>query len=359
MNSENFLYRIIPLEPYDIGGDKYDYLVRVQRKSDGKKFEEMVSGGMEIADAMVRKLMRKLDEVEAVEEDNGGDEEIDSPGEICPTCVGEGIDERGDVCYTCGGTGEINENIEEVKESDLVKVDMSVVKRRDSFPPYIRLVEQAIKNAKNNTPYVAYVPKNNMVYIRSWELDHMGDVVVPIEAVTVVKPKNIEEGKCKPRKKKIKEGDMDEYNLAYDIVTRIRRDASMEDLDLSSAQMQAVKRNWSKIRYDKEKSEEELVKDMVAYLNEDIATTVTGDVATHPERLGKVQKRKKKVKPEEYFNGLPVFEVSMGELMSCARSRRSGSRFHITTETVKQYLRETGYRKSFYIRCGDNYFRLK
>lgn len=72
-----------------------------------------------------------------------------------------------------------------IKEGDLVKVDMAVVKRRDNMPPYIRLVQKTIRDAENGTPYVAYV-KNGMAEIRSWRGNILGDVSVPVEACTVV-----------------------------------------------------------------------------------------------------------------------------------------------------------------------------
>jgi len=73
-----------------------------------------------------------------------------------------------------------------IKVGDLVKVDMKIVKKYDNISPYIKLVNKAISNAENKTPYVGDV-ENGKVGIRAWEFDLLGDVYVPIEAVTKIK----------------------------------------------------------------------------------------------------------------------------------------------------------------------------
>ena len=69
-----------------------------------------------------------------------------------------------------------------IKVGETVRVNMSVVKQYDSMPPYIRLVQQVIRNGEG-TPYVSSIEKD-FAYIRAWQGDILGDIRVPLVALT-------------------------------------------------------------------------------------------------------------------------------------------------------------------------------
>ena len=73
-----------------------------------------------------------------------------------------------------------------VQVGDYVKIDLNKVKSHDNMPPYIRLVSAAIRNAEGRMPYVAEV-EGHGVYVRAWELDFLGDVFIPKNAIIKVK----------------------------------------------------------------------------------------------------------------------------------------------------------------------------
>ena len=71
------------------------------------------------------------------------------------------------------------------------KVNLTTVAAWDSAPPYLWLVRRLIKNG-GGTVYVASVPPNATVspatqaaYIRAWSGDLIGDVRVPLAALTL------------------------------------------------------------------------------------------------------------------------------------------------------------------------------
>jgi hypothetical protein len=88
---------------------------------------------------------------------------------------------------------------ENIQVGDLVKVDINKVKQiMGNEPHHIGLVNKMISKADNHTPYVGDVTKNGMVGIRSWRMDILGDIYVPIESVrkinesiTSIKEENI------------------------------------------------------------------------------------------------------------------------------------------------------------------------
>ena len=84
--------------------------------------------------------------------------------------------------------------------------------------------------------------------------------------------------------------------------------------------------------------------------------TISTDIAAKPERMGTVQKR---VEPDDYINGLPIFEVDSKDFMGASKIRHNGMRYNIKNEKVNAYLRENGYRKSFGIRWNGNSMRIK
>lgn len=86
--------------------------------------------------------------------------------------------------------------------------------------------------------------------------------------------------------------------------------------------------------------------------------TVSADIATVPKRMGKMQKRKR-VESDGEFNGLPVFEVSQEQLLSSSKFRKAGARYNIKNEKVNLFLKESGYRSSFYITNSGTYLRVK
>ncbi len=74
-----------------------------------------------------------------------------------------------------------------IKEGDTVKVNMRVVKEYDSAPPYLRLVNNAIKDGGGKVK-VLVIHKNGMVSIYGSLADKiLGPPQVPIEAVTKIK----------------------------------------------------------------------------------------------------------------------------------------------------------------------------
>lgn len=87
-------------------------------------------------------------------------------------------------------TASVKKASPDISVGDVVKIDMSVVKKHDNIPPYIRLVNQAIKNAENGMPYVAEVD-DHFIYIRAWQFDLLGDVRVPKEAIVYSKKASV------------------------------------------------------------------------------------------------------------------------------------------------------------------------
>jgi hypothetical protein len=80
---------------------------------------------------------------------------------------------------------ELFEN-KNIKKGDYVSIDLNIVKKIKNESNYLNLVNKVIRNAEKNMPYVVSV-NNDYIMIRTWELDLMGDVMVPIEAITKVK----------------------------------------------------------------------------------------------------------------------------------------------------------------------------
>ncbi len=70
-----------------------------------------------------------------------------------------------------------------IHAGDTVRVDVAKVRAYDNTPPYIKLVRQAIHHADGNRPYIASIDEQ-YAYIRAWEFDLLGDVRVPVEAIT-------------------------------------------------------------------------------------------------------------------------------------------------------------------------------
>ncbi len=85
-------------------------------------------------------------------------------------------------------------------------------------------------------------------------------------------------------------------------------------------------------------------------------STTTSDIAAKPERLGSTQRR---IEPDGYRSGLPVFEVEEIDFIGATKIRRDGSRYSVKNEKVKQYLTENGYRKAVVLKSKDRYFILK
>lgn len=66
----------------------------------------------------------------------------------------------------------------------LCRVCMPVVKQHCNMPPYIRLVQQTIRNAKDGFVMLAGVNEHTgMASIRSHQYDFLGDVSVPLSAL--------------------------------------------------------------------------------------------------------------------------------------------------------------------------------
>lgn len=64
------------------------------------------------------------------------------------------------------------------------KVVLSVVRAHCNMPPYLRLVNQTIRNADNGKVLLAEINENTgMAMIRSHQFDFLGDVQIPIEAL--------------------------------------------------------------------------------------------------------------------------------------------------------------------------------
>ena len=78
-----------------------------------------------------------------------------------------------------------------ITECAIVRVNMSAVKAFDSMPPYVRLVQQIVRKG-NGRVYVSLIPDVPAIgapavaYVRSWHGDLLGDVRVPMSALSVV-----------------------------------------------------------------------------------------------------------------------------------------------------------------------------
>jgi len=87
--------------------------------------------------------------------------------------------------------------------------------------------------------------------------------------------------------------------------------------------------------------------------------TVSGDIAVPDMKLGDKPQKRKKIAPDEYLGGVPVFMVELEDLLNSCRNRRTKGRYKIKNENVKQFLKETNYRSSFYVSNNGSYFRVK
>ncbi len=72
----------------------------------------------------------------------------------------------------------------EIKEGDIVKIDVAIIYKYTNAPQYINLVKKVIRMAKGNL-YVSFV-NDKYVRIRSWKHDFLGDITIPRYAVTKV-----------------------------------------------------------------------------------------------------------------------------------------------------------------------------
>jgi len=72
----------------------------------------------------------------------------------------------------------------EIKEGDLIKIDINKIMKYDNIQPYIQLLKKVIKNSEGK-PYVSKVNKDD-IDIRAWKYDIQGDVTIPRNSVIKV-----------------------------------------------------------------------------------------------------------------------------------------------------------------------------
>ena len=77
-----------------------------------------------------------------------------------------------------------------IEAGSIVRVNLRKVAAFDSMPPYLSLVRSLVKKG-GGTVYVASLPPIPAVgipavaYIRAWRSDFMGDVRVPLDALSI------------------------------------------------------------------------------------------------------------------------------------------------------------------------------
>lgn len=108
---------------------------------------------------------------------------------------------------------------------------------------------------------------------------------------------------------------------------------------------------------DWDEVETELRKAMTEEEDENInESTLSTDIAIKPEKMGIPQKR---VVPDDYILGIPIFEVDSKDFMMASKMRQSGARYKITNEKFKQFIKENGYRNSVAVRWNGHLVRVK
>jgi transposase-like protein len=99
----------------------------------------------------------------------------------------------------------INANLEKIEVGDLVKVDINKVKQYDNVEPYIKLVNNIIRDA-DGEPYV-YTIEDGKAELSSHKYSAMsGTVWVPIEALKFIKKNDFEIESAKSQFAKTKDG---------------------------------------------------------------------------------------------------------------------------------------------------------
>ena len=124
----------------------------------------------------------------------------------------------------------------------------------------------------------------------------------------------------------------------------------------------AAKRNWDISKVDLDEVISQL-------FNLEEAESTTADIAPYAQNLGVVKRKKTDIKckctkeeyePIEYINNIPVFEVSIQELIYCSKVRKAGrNRYYLKTESIMKFLKDSDYRKPVMIKSGCQYLRLK
>lgn len=84
-------------------------------------------------------------------------------------------------------------------------------------------------------------------------------------------------------------------------------------------------------------------------------STTTGDIAVNPQKLGDMQSRFKYDK-EHY--GMPCFIVSEEDYRALSVAHRSGGRYNVQDERVRNFMQETQYRKPFCAECNDQMVKI-
>lgn len=88
-------------------------------------------------------------------------------------------------------------------------------------------------------------------------------------------------------------------------------------------------------------------------------STLSTNIAVKPERMGMEKRKLPKIEPDSYMSGVPVFEVDFKDFMVASKTRASGSRYRITNEKFRQFIKENGYRCSAAVQWNGHIVRVK
>jgi hypothetical protein len=90
-------------------------------------------------------------------------------------------------------------------------------------------------------------------------------------------------------------------------------------------------------------------------LDEDVAGTLAGNIATVPQRLG--GKPQTQALFDSEHNGIPVFNVDVDDYLSAAGSKRMGKKIVLKNEKVHQHIKN-GNNQPFIIKYLDNHLKI-
>jgi len=84
-------------------------------------------------------------------------------------------------------------------------------------------------------------------------------------------------------------------------------------------------------------------------------STLSGDIAQNPSKLGDLQSR---YKYDKDYHGMPCFVVSEDDFTKMSVARRNGGRYNVQDERVRTYMKETGYRRPFCVECNGSLVKI-
>jgi len=89
--------------------------------------------------------------------------------------------------------------------------------------------------------------------------------------------------------------------------------------------------------------------------NELKEATLSGDIAQTPGGISDLQAR---FKYDKDYHGMPCFIVNADDYTRMSVARRTGGRYNVQDERVRNFMQQTGYRKPFCVECNGNMVKI-